>query len=122
MKANSVVLELFILIGLFLIGEASRFQTVYRFPVSRTSRLSGTVKLGFRQQLEQTIDSIFNKEYCHCSADLCKCCRHLAPPMFVPKSGLGCARFKYLGDQSMMVTLKFDDQVFMNKKISSEFN
>lgn len=120
MKVNLSVIECFFLIGLFVFGEASRFQTIRRFPVSRASRLSGASKSEFRQQLENTIDEIFNKEYCHCTMNICKCCRHLAPPMFVPKSGLGCAKFKYLGDQSMLVTLKFDDQVIMKKKISSE--
>lgn len=122
MKANSVIViaELLVLSGLLAFGEASRFVVVQRYPVGRSSRLSGVVKSEFSKQVEATIDDIFNKEYCHCTVNTCKCCRHLAPPMFVPKSGLGCAKFKYLGDQSMMVTLKFDDQVIMKKKISSE--
>lgn len=124
MKIIIIILDLLILCALVLvaIGEpSSRFKINRRYPVVWTSRVSGgSIESEFSHHLVQTIDDIFNKEYCHCTSQKCKCCRHLAPPMFVPKSGLGCAQFKYLGDQTMVVTVKFDDQVIMHKKLSSE--
>lgn len=114
MKANlSIIVVLVIILNTIAPARAA----VWQHPVSRKSGRNESV---FSVEVRRTIAEMTRKEYCRCSATMCKCCRQLAPPMYVPHSGLGCARFKYVDDQTMLVTLKFNDAVVWSKKVSSE--